>query len=75
MFTFLNACDGEIVVTVDDQQVGAASTAESLAAIFEEYGCTSGDIYSSSSVDFASEEGFASDDAAHNLINSAMEMV
>ena len=74
MFTFLNACDGEIVVTVDNEKVGAASTAEGLARIFEEHGCAAGDIYHSSDVDFASEEGFASDDAAHNIINSAMEM-
>jgi len=74
MFTFLNACAGEIVVTVDDTKVGSASTAEGLAEIFTEYGCTAGDIYCSSSVDFASEEGFDSDDSAHNIINSAVEM-
>lgn len=75
MFTFLNACDGEIVVTVDREKVGAASTAEGLARIFDEHGCAAGDIYHSSDVDFASEEGFDTDDCAHNIINSAMEMV
>jgi len=74
MFTFLNACAGEIVVTVDNERVGSAGTAEGLAEIFREYGCTAGDIYCSSSVDFASEEGFLTDDCAHNIINSAVEM-
>jgi hypothetical protein len=74
MFTFLNACDGEIVVTVDNEKVGSANTAEGLAEIFTEYGCTAGDIYHSSDVDFASEEGFDTDDCAHNIINSALEM-
>ena len=75
MFTFLNACDGEIVVTIDNERIGVASTAEGLARIFDEWGCVAGTIAHSSDVDFASEEGFASDDAAHDLINSALEMV
>ena len=75
MFTFLNACDGEIVVTIDEVIVGAASTSDELARIFNEYACSAGTIAHSSDVDFASEEGFESDDAAHNMINAAMEMV
>jgi hypothetical protein len=33
------------------------------------------DIYCSSSVDFASEEGFKNDEAAHKMINKALALI
>ena len=76
MFVFLNAEDGSIVVSIDQQPVDCAFTARELADIFTANNVSAdSDIYFSSSVDFASEEGFDSDDDAHAIINEALELI
>ena len=73
-YVFLNADDAAIVVTVNDTVVGFAHTADALVELFLQHNInTSTDtIMCSSSIDFASEEGFATDDCAHALINTAL---
>jgi len=73
-FVFFNAVDAEVKVTVNDTVVGYADTADGLVELFLQNNLTHNDTFMhSSDVDFASEEGFASDDAAHELIDEAME--
>ena len=73
MFVFLNAEDRGIVVNIDGTPVGYAVDAEELAEIFRANGITTdSDIFCSSSIDFAAEEGFDSDSDAHNMIDKAL---
>lgn len=75
-FVFLNAEDGSIVVSINNKPVGCAFTAGELADIFTDNNVSADSgIYFSSSVDFASEEGFDSDDDAHAIINEALELI
>ena len=71
---FLNADDAAIVVTVNNTVVGFAHTADALVELFLQNNInTSTDtIMCSSSIDFASEEGFATDDCANALIDAAL---
>jgi hypothetical protein len=72
-FVFFNAVDGQVQVSIDQQVVGLASTAEELCAVLMQNNVTLADrLMHSSDVDFASEEGFATDDCAHALIDSAL---
>jgi tRNA isopentenyl-2-thiomethyl-A-37 hydroxylase MiaE len=72
---FLNACNAAIVVTVNNVQVAAVYTAAQLAAVFKQHNINvlTDTIMCSSSIDFASEEGFATDSCAHNIIEEAFE--
>ena len=72
---FLNAQNAAIVVTVNNVQVAAVYTAAQLAAVFKQHNINvlNDTIMCSSSIDFASEEGFASDASAHNIIDEAFE--
>ena len=72
---FLNAADAAIVVTVNNVVVGAAYTAAQLAALFtaNNVNVSTDTIMCSSSIDFASEEDFATDNCAHNIIDEAFE--
>ena len=72
---FLNAADAAIVVTVNNVQVAAVYTAAQLAAVFKQHNIniSTDTIMCSSSIDFAEEEGFASDASAHNIIDEAFE--
>ena len=73
-FVFFNANDAHVKVTVNDTVVGYADTVGGLVELFLQNNLTHNDTFMhSSDVDFASEEGFASDDAAHELIEEAME--
>jgi hypothetical protein len=75
-FVFLNAEYGSIVVSINKEPVACAFTAKELAEVFTANNVTEADdIYFSSSVDFASEEGFETDDDAHAIINEALELV
>ena len=77
-YVFLNASDAAIVVHVNDTVVATdVQTADALVEVFLQHNInTSTDtIMCSSSIDFASEEGFASDDCAHALINTALEQL
>ena len=72
---FLNACNAAIVVTVNNVQVAAVYTAAQLAAVFKQHNINvlTDTIMCSSSIDFASEEDFATDSCAHNIIDEAFE--
>ena len=72
---FLNAQNAAIVVTVNNVQVAAVYTAAQLAAVFKQHNINvlTDVIMCSSSIDFAEEEGFASDASAHNIIDEAFE--
>jgi hypothetical protein len=73
-FVFFNANEACVKVTVNDTVVGYADTVDGLVELFLQNNLTHNDTFMhSSDVDFASEEGFASDDSAHELIDEAME--
>lgn len=71
---FFNAVDATVKTQLNDNVIGYSATAEELRALLEGYAVTLNNttFIHSSDVDFASEEGFASDDAAHNLIDAAL---
>ena len=72
---FLAAANAAIVVTVNNTVVAAdVQTADALVELLLRANVAATDrIMFSSDVDFASEEGFATDDAAHELIEAALE--
>jgi len=75
-FVFFGADAGQISVEVDKRWAGTASTAQELARLLSRYDVdvNTATMYFSSSVDFASEEGFATDSCAHALIDSALDL-
>jgi hypothetical protein len=74
---FLNAADAAIVVTVNNVQVAAVYTADALVQVFLQHNINvnTDTIMCSSSIDFAEEEGFATDSCAHNIIDEAFEVL
>jgi hypothetical protein len=72
----LGAEEGGIIVSVDGKPIGWAPTPEELADMLKSAGVDDNtDIMASSSVDFASEEEFENDDAAHEFIQNALEIM
>ena len=73
-FVFFNAIDASVAVSVNQQHVGAADTVEGLVEVLLRANVNTSDRFAhSSDVDFASEEGFATDNCAHELIEAALE--
>jgi hypothetical protein len=75
-YVFLNAADAAIVVTVNNTVVATdVQTADALVEVFlqNNINVLQDTIMHSSDVDFASEEGFATDACAHNIIDAALE--
>lgn len=73
MFVFFNANNAAIDVSIDKKHVGSAADATALLAILDANAVSLADnLMHSSDVDFASEEGFASDSAAHDIIDAAI---
>ena len=77
-FVFFNAVDAAVQLTVGNGAghavVGAADTVDALVELLLRADVRATDrIMFSSDMDFASEEGFASDDAAHELLEAALE--
>ena len=75
---FLNAANAAIVVTVNN--VVVANDVQSSDALVQVFLTHNIDVLNdvimcSSSIDFASEEGFASDASAHNIIDDAFELL
>jgi len=73
---FLNAENACIVVTVNNTVVATdVQTADALVHVFLTHNINvlADTIMCSSSIDFAAEEGFATDDCAHNIIENAIE--
>lgn len=72
----LGAEEGGIIVSVDGMPIGWAPTPEELAKMLKSAGVDDNtDIMASSSVDFASEAEFDDDDAAHEFIQNALEIM
>ena len=75
-FVFFNAEDAQVKVSIAQQVVGFADNATALAQLLKANSVTQNDdLFFSSSVDFASEEGFANDSAAHAIIEDAVDML
>lgn len=75
---FLNAQNAAIVVTVNNKIVATdVQTADALVEVFlqNNVNVLTDTIMLSSSIDFAEEEGFASDASAHNIIDEALEQL
>ena len=73
---FLNAENAAIVVTVNNKIVAAdVQTADALVQVFLTHNINvlQDTIMHSSSIDFAEEEGFATDACAHNIIDAALD--
>jgi hypothetical protein len=73
---FLNAVNAVIVVTVNNKVVATdVQTADALVQVFLTHNINvlTDTIMCSSSVDFAAEEGFATDSCAFNIIENAIE--
>ena len=74
-YVFLAAADAAIVVTVNNTVVATdVQTADALVEVFLQHNVNvlTDTIMCSSSIDFAEEEGFATDSCAHNIIESAL---
>ena len=77
-YVFLNAADAAIVVTVNDIVVATdVQTPDALVQVFLQHNIDvlTDTIMCSSSIDFAEEEGFATDSCAHNIIDAALEQL
>ena len=75
---FLNAENAAIVVTVNNKVVAIdVQTADALVEVFLQHNINvlTDVIMCSSSIDFAEEEGFATDSCAHNIIDAALEQL
>ena len=77
-YVFLNAADAALQVYVNDVCVAAdVQTADALVQVFlqNNVNVLRDTIMCSSSIDFAEEEGFATDASAHNIIDAALEQL
>jgi acyl-CoA thioesterase len=75
-FVFFGAKDGQVTVSINQVLVGLASDSEQLVDILQENGVTLADeMFQSSSVDFAAQEGFADDNGAYDIIEPALELM
>jgi len=77
-YVFLNAADAAIVVTVNNTVVATdVQTADALVEVFlqNNINVLADTIMCSSSIDFAEEEGFATDNCAHNIIEAALQQL
>ena len=77
-YVFLNAVDAAIVVTVNNTVVATdVQTPDALVQVFLTHNINvlTDTIMCSSSIDFAAEEGFATDSCAHNIIDAALEQL
>ena len=75
---FLNACNAAIVVTVNNKIVATdVQSSDALVQVFLTHNIDvlNDVIMCSSSIDFAEEEGFENDSAAHNIIDEAFELL
>ena len=75
-FVFFNADNATVKVSVDNVVAGYADNATALAQLLKANNVTLADrLMHSSDVDFASEEGFATDDDAHAIIDGAIQLL
>lgn len=77
-YVFLTAENAAIAVHVNNVVVATdVQTADALMQVFLTHNINvlADTIMCSSSIDFAAEEGFATDDCAHNIIENAMQQL
>jgi hypothetical protein len=74
---YVDARDGGLEfykhVNGKSQFVGFAKTPEKAAELFNQHGV--GDMYGGSSIDFATEAGFNTDDGAELMLKRAFELI
>ena len=71
-FVFFSADEGGINVSIDKETAGWAYSSDELCELLNKYNISSADrLAHSSSIDFASEEGFDTDGDAHDMIQDA----
>jgi len=73
MIDFITAKDSGIQMFSEEGIVGFAKTAKAIAYIIQTKGLAD-TVYGSSSMDFADEEGFATQNGANELWNEAVEI-
>ena len=77
-YVFLTAANAAIAVHVNNTVVATdVQTADALVEVFLQHNINvlTDTIMHSSSIDFAEEEGFATDNCAHNIIDAALEQL
>ena len=74
MIDFIDAHNGGIKMFAGDNLKGWAKTATGIAYTLKTCGIAES-VYGSSSMDFASEEGFETDDGAMLLLKRALELI
>jgi len=73
MIDFINAKNGKIEMFSNGQKIADAKTAKTISNCLIKNGYN-GDVMASSSINFATEEGFDHDDGALNLWNTGVTM-
>jgi hypothetical protein len=76
--TFVNACSGGLVFTINSTDGEIKRRADSIAdGVYwvERYGLSDNGTYFSSDMDFASEEGFHDDSGAKDMFNRIMNNI
>ena len=74
MINYLSASDSQLQLWDDEGIVASSSDALILSNIIHNNGGLADEIFASSSMDFASEEGFTTDDGAKELFDSAVSL-
>ena len=76
-YVFFNANNAKVQVYINNVIVGASNNATRLARILQKHNVNTktATLALSSSIDFATEENFATNACAHELINSAVKIV
>jgi len=74
MIDYLSASDGKIQLWDDGDIIASSSDAKQLGILLHACGGIADEVFASSSMDFASEEGFVTDQAAFELFESAVEI-
>ena len=73
MFVSFNANARTVELFVEQEYKGCATDAAGLLELLVKNNVTGSDeLFNSSSIDFASEYGFATDDCAHAIVNAAL---
>ena len=73
---FLNAKDGTVEVTMDNNDIHVFTSSQEMAEFIQDNGMDVLEcVYASSSMDFASEYGFQTDSGAWEMVEQALEIV
>ena len=72
-----NAVNATVQTTLNSKTIGNSANVTQLHSLLEGYDLTTANttFLHSSDVDFASEEGFATDSCAHDIIDEALAML